>query len=63
MAQAGLHAAFAYQLKRIIPLEKRLLPSVIFGAILPDLDILIVAIGSLFYQISHSEKLFHHNCL
>ena len=61
MAQAGLHAALGYQLRRIIPSERRLFPSVIFGAILPDLDIVIVAIGSLFYPISHSEKLFHRS--
>ena len=61
MAQAGLHAALGYQLRRIIPSERRLFPSVIFGAILPDLDIVVVAIGSLFYPISHSEKLFHRS--
>ena len=59
MAQAGLHAALGYQLRRIVPIEKRLLPAVIFGAILPDLDTVIVAIGSLFYPIAHSEALFH----
>ena len=61
MAQAGLHAALGYQLRRIIPSEKRLFPSIIFGSILPDLDIVVVAIGSLFYPISHSEKLFHRS--
>ena len=61
MAQAGIHAAVGYQLQRIIPSEKRLLPAVIFGAILPDIDIIIVAIGSLFYPISHSEQLFHRS--
>jgi len=61
MAQAGLHAALGYQLRRIIPSERRLFPSVIFGSILPDLDIVIVAIGSLFYPISHSEQLFHRS--
>ena len=61
MAQAGFHAAFGYQLRRIIPSERRLFPSIIFGSILPDLDIVVVAIGSLFYPISHSEKLFHRS--
>ena len=61
MAQAGLHAALGYQLRRIIPSERRLFPSIIFGSILPDLDIVVVAIGSLFYPISHSEKLFHRS--
>ena len=61
MAQAGFHAALGYQLRRIIPVERRLFPSIIFGSILPDLDIVVVAIGSMFYPISHSEKLFHRS--
>ena len=61
MAQAGLHAALGYQFQRIIPPEKRLFPAVIFGAILPDLDIIVVAIGSLLYPLSYSEKLFHRS--
>ena len=61
MPQAGLHAALGYQFRRIIPPERRLFPALIFGAILPDLDIVIVAIGSLFYPISLSEKLFHRS--
>jgi len=59
MAQAGLHAALGYQLRRLVPLEKRLLPAVIFGSILPDLDIIAVAVGSLFYSIPKSEAIFH----
>jgi len=59
MAQAGLHAAAAYQLKRVIPYEKRLFPSLIFGAMLPDLDIIVVALASLFYPISQAEAIFH----
>ena len=61
MAQAGLHVALGYQFQRIIPYERRLFPAIIFGAILPDLDILVVAIGSLFNPISHSEELFHRS--
>ena len=61
MAQAGLHAALGYQLRRIIPNEKRLFSAVIFGTMLPDLDTIIVAIGSLFYPISTSETLFHRS--
>ena len=61
MAQAGLHAALGYQLRRIIPNEKRLFSAVIFGTMLPDLDTIIVAIGSFFYPILHSEKLFHRS--
>ena len=61
MAQAGLHAAIGYQLRQIVPSERRLFPAVIFGTILPDLDTVIVAIGSLFYPILYSEKLFHRS--
>ena len=59
MAQAGLHAAIGYSMRHIIPYEKGFLPAVIFGAILPDLDILIVAIASIFYPILQAEYLFH----
>ena len=59
MPQIGLHAAFGNQLLRIIPYKTRLYPAIIFGAILPDMDVIAVAIGSLFYQIHRSEQLFH----
>ena len=59
MAQAGLHAAIGYQVSRIIPYEKRLFPALIFGAMLPDLDIIIVAIASLFLSINQAVELFH----
>ena len=49
MPQAGIHAALGYQIGRIVPYEKGLLPAVIFGAVVPDLDIIAVAIGALFY--------------
>ena len=61
MAQAGLHAALGYSLRHIFPNEKRFLPAVIFGAILPDLDVLIVALASLFYPVSQAEHLFHRS--
>ena len=61
MAQAGIHAALGYHLRRIIPVEKRLFPAIIFGAILPDLDVIIVALASLFYPISQAEHLFHRS--
>ena len=59
MAQAGFHAAIGYQARRIIPYEERLFPALIFGAMLPDLDIIIVAIGSIMYPIAKSQMLFH----
>ena len=61
MPQAGLHAVVGYQVRRIIPYKKRFLPAVVFGAILPDLDVISVVIGSLFYPISQAEKLFHRS--
>ena len=59
MAQAGLHAAAGYQLRRVCPYEERLFPALIFGAMLPDLDVIIVAFASLFYSISQAEEIFH----
>ena len=59
MAQAGLHAAIGYQMRRIIPHEERLFPALIFGSMLPDLDIIVVAIASLYYTIPQAEALFH----
>ena len=59
MAQAGLHAAVGYQMSRIVPYEKRLFPALIFGAMVPDLDIIVVAAASLFYTIPQAEDIFH----
>ena len=61
MAQVGLHAALGYSLRHIIPHKKRFLPAVVFGAILPDLDVIVVALSSLFYPISQAEHLFHRS--
>ena len=59
MAQAGLHAAVVFPLRRVIPYEERLFPALIFGAMLPDLDIIVVAVASLFYTIPLAEEIFH----
>ena len=61
MAQSGLHAVLGYQLRRGIPSERYLLTAIIFGAILPDIDAIIVAIGSFFHPLSYSEQLFHRS--
>jgi len=61
MAQAGLHAALGYSLRYIIPYKKRYLPAVVFGAILPDLDVIAVALASLAFPISQAEHLFHRS--
>ena len=55
MAQAGLHAAVGNQMRKIIPYDKRLFPALIFGSMLPDLDIIVVAIASIFYPINQAE--------
>ena len=59
MAQAGLHAAVGYQMRRIIPYEERIFPALIFGTMIPDLDIIVVAAASLFYSIPLAEEIFH----
>ena len=59
MAQAGLHAAVGNQMRKIIPYEKRLFPALIFGSMLPDIDIIVVAIASIFYPINQAEELYH----
>ena len=61
MPQAGLHALVGYKCLRIVPYEHKIYPAILIGAMLPDLDIIAVAIGSLFYTISQSEVLFHRS--
>mgnify|MGYP001226013577 CR=1 FL=1 len=58
MAQSGIHAILGYNLKYIISNEKKLLPAIVFGSILPDIDIVIVAFSSIFYPIFYSMQLF-----
>ena len=59
MAQVGLHAYFIYQIRNIFPKEKYLFPSILFGAIIPDIDIIFVAIGLLFYSVEESIYMFY----
>jgi|TARA_B110000196_G_scaffold186446_1_gene159838 membrane-bound metal-dependent hydrolase YbcI (DUF457 family) len=59
MAQAGIHALIGLQSKRAIPYEKGLYPSIIIGSLIPDLDILIVALSSIFISIERSTEIFH----
>ena len=59
MAQAGIHALIGLQSKRLIPHEKGLYPSIIIGSLLPDLDIILVAIFSTFSSIEKSTEIFH----
>ena len=59
MAQTVFHAYIGYNLKKILPKERFYTPSIIFGALLPDIDKLFVIIGSLYFPLSISKKLFH----
>ena len=59
MAQIGLHTCLTYQIRNIFPKEKYLLPSALLGAIIPDIDIVFVAIGLLFYSIEGSIEIFY----
>ena len=59
MAQVGIHAILGYNLKYFIPDEKKILPAIIIGAIFPDIDIILVALGSIFYSAPTALKLFH----
>ena len=59
MAQAGIHALIGLQSKSIIPHERGLYPAIIIGSLLPDLDIFIVALTSIFLSIERSTEIFH----
>jgi membrane-bound metal-dependent hydrolase YbcI (DUF457 family) len=59
MAQAGIHALIGLQSKRIIPHEKGLYPAIIIGSLIPDLDIIIVALSSVFLSIEKGTEIFH----
>ena len=59
MAQAGIHALIGLQSNRLIPYEKGLYPSIIIGSLLPDLDIILVAIFSTFNSVEKSVEIFH----
>jgi len=59
MAQAGIHALIGLQSKRLFPHKKGLYPSIIIGSLLPDLDIILVAISSIFTSIEKSTEIFH----
>ena len=59
MPQSGIHAALGFRTSHYLTYQRRLIPSIIFGAILPDLDYLAVTIGLFFYPIHISENIFH----
>ena len=57
MAQSGIHAVIGYSFRYYIPNRKYFLPSVIIGAILPDLDLLIVGIKTIFLNTSFNTSI------
>ena len=48
MAQSGIHAFSGIILSKKFKYEKWLIPSIIFGSILPDIDVLFSAMAFLF---------------
>ena len=61
MTQAGIHAAFGIQAIKLFSHKKGLYPAIIFGAILPDLDVVMLAIGFLFHPIHYAEQISHRS--
>ena len=59
MAQAGLHAYIALSLRKKTPQVKWFLFAFVMGAIIPDLDIILTAIFSIFLTINESIILTH----
>ena len=59
MPQSGIHAAFSFQIGQFAKTKNKLLPAIVFGAILPDVDYIAVILGFVYYPINLSENLFH----
>ena len=59
MAQAGLHAYLAYSLRKKIPQKKWFLFAFILGSVIPDVDIILTSIYSIFIPIEKSILLTH----
>ena len=59
MPQSGIHAAFSFQIGRFVKNKNKLLPSIVFGAILPDVDYIAVILGFIYYPINLSENLLN----
>lgn len=59
MPQAGFHALIGLGLKRFMPSKKWLLPSIVFGAILPDIDSIAVAVAKFFLPIENPVSTYH----
>ena len=50
MAQSGIHAFTGIILSKFLKYEKELIPSLIFGLILPDIDIIFVVMGLITFK-------------
>ena len=59
MIPAGLNAIISYQTKKIIPYEKYIMTGIVFGSMLPNIEIIFTSISSLFQIILKSEQIFH----
>jgi len=59
MAQTGLHLITSLTFKKFTIDSKWSLSAILIGAIIPDIDIIIVYLSSLFLEIEYSKLLFH----
>ena len=59
MAQSGIHAFSGIVLSKLFKYEKWFIPSLIFGSILPDIDILFAAIAFLFGSSINNAEAIH----
>ena len=59
MSQAGIHAIAVLGISKLFPKEKWLYTSIVFGAILPDIDSILVAIATIFTNIENPIDFFH----
>ena len=59
MAQAGAHAIVGMYASRLPFFNKKWTPAIIIGSLIPDLDIIAVAVGKLFTSIPEPIHYFH----
>ena len=59
MAQAGAHAIIAMYSSKLSFLRNYLVPYIIIGSLIPDLDLILAAIGKLFTNIPDPILFFH----
>ena len=61
MAQTGIHAIIGLRLKNILPTGKWLVMSIIIGSLIPNIDVLLVMIASLFIGYDNAVELFKNS--